>query len=88
MFGCGSKVRKGNASSCFRSTVVIGPQHACLLPAARRSVETPVSGLSATTHINRKDFGLIWNSALETGGIVVGEAVAISLDVEFVKTQG
>ena len=83
MFGCGSKVRKGNASSCFRSTVVIGPQHACLLP-----VETPVSGLSATTHINRKDFGLIWNSALETGGIVVGEAVAISLDVEFVKTQG
>lgn len=57
-------------------------------PAARRSVETPVSGLSATTHINRKDFGLIWNSALETGGIVVGEAVAISLDVEFVKTQG
>jgi polyisoprenoid-binding protein YceI len=43
-------------------------------------------GLSATTRINRKDFGLIWNSALETGGIMVGEEVTITLDVEFVKT--
>ncbi|MGO9402801.1 MAG: YceI family protein [Terriglobales bacterium] len=42
-------------------------------------------GLSATTHINRKDFGLNWNAALETGGILVGEQVAISVDVEFVK---
>jgi polyisoprenoid-binding protein YceI len=42
-------------------------------------------GLSATTRINRKDFGLTWNAALETGGIVVGEEVAITLDVEFIK---
>jgi len=42
-------------------------------------------GLSATTRINRKDFGLMWNSALETGGIMVGEEVTITLDVEFVK---
>jgi polyisoprenoid-binding protein YceI len=42
-------------------------------------------GLSATTHINRKDFGLTWNAALETGGILVGDEVAITLDVEFVK---
>jgi polyisoprenoid-binding protein YceI len=42
-------------------------------------------GLSATTRINRKDFGLTWNSALETGGIMVGEDVTITLDVEFVK---
>jgi polyisoprenoid-binding protein YceI len=42
-------------------------------------------GLSATTKINRKDFGLTWNSALETGGVLVGEDVAISLDVEFIK---
>jgi polyisoprenoid-binding protein YceI len=42
-------------------------------------------GLSATTRINRKDFGLVWNSALETGGIMVGEEVTITLDVEFVK---
>jgi polyisoprenoid-binding protein YceI len=42
-------------------------------------------GLFATTRINRKDFGLTWNSALETGGIVVGEEVTITLDVEFIK---
>jgi hypothetical protein len=34
---------------------------------------------------NRKDFGLTWNSALETGGLLVGEDVTITLDVEFVK---
>jgi polyisoprenoid-binding protein YceI len=42
-------------------------------------------GLSATTKINRKDFGLTWNATLETGGILVGEDVAISLDLEFLK---
>jgi polyisoprenoid-binding protein YceI len=45
-------------------------------------------GLSATTKINRKDFGLTWNAALETGGILVGEDVQISLDVQFIKSQG
>lgn len=42
-------------------------------------------GLSATTKINRKDFGLTWNAALETGGILVGDEVTITLDVELVK---
>ena len=42
-------------------------------------------GLSATTKINRKDFGLTWNSALETGGILVGDDITITLDVQFVK---
>ncbi len=42
-------------------------------------------GLSATTKINRKDFSLTWNAALETGGILVGEEVTITLDVQFVK---
>ena len=42
-------------------------------------------GLSATTKINRKDFGLTWNAALETGGILVGDDVTITLDVQFVK---
>jgi polyisoprenoid-binding protein YceI len=42
-------------------------------------------GLSATARINRKDFGLTWNAALETGGILVGEEVTITLEVEFVK---
>jgi polyisoprenoid-binding protein YceI len=42
-------------------------------------------GLSATAKINRKDFGLNWNAALETGGFLVGEEVHITLDVQFVK---
>ncbi len=42
-------------------------------------------GLSATTKINRKDFGLTWNAALESGGVLVGEEVAITLDVQFIK---
>jgi polyisoprenoid-binding protein YceI len=42
-------------------------------------------GLSATTKINRKDFGLSWNAALEAGGVLVGEEVTITLDVEFIK---
>jgi polyisoprenoid-binding protein YceI len=41
--------------------------------------------ISATTRINRKDFGLTWNAALETGGVLVGDEVTITLDVEFVK---
>ena len=42
-------------------------------------------GLSATTKINRKDFGLGWNAALETGGVLVGEDVTITLEVQFIK---
>ena len=42
-------------------------------------------GLSATTRINRKEFGLGWNTALETGGILVCEDVTITLDLEFIK---
>jgi len=42
-------------------------------------------GLSATTKINRKDFGLTWNAALEAGSILVGDDVTITLDVQFVK---
>ena len=42
-------------------------------------------GLSATTKVNRKDFGLTWNAALETGGILVGDDVTITLDVQFIK---
>jgi polyisoprenoid-binding protein YceI len=41
--------------------------------------------ISATTKINRRDFALTWNAALDTGGILVGDEVTITLDVEFVK---
>ena len=42
-------------------------------------------GLEATAKINRKDFGLTWNAALETGGVLVGEDVVISLDIQFIR---
>ena len=41
---------------------------------------------SAHTKINRTDFGLTWNQALETGGLLVGEEVKISIDVELLKS--
>ena len=43
------------------------------------------AGFSATTKINRKDWGLTWNQALETGGVLVGEEITISLEVELVQ---
>src|SRR5262245_17105194 len=39
-------------------------------------------GFSATTKIDRKDFGLTWNKALETGGALVGDEVTVRLNVE------
>ena len=43
------------------------------------------SGAVASTKINRKDFGLVWNKALETGGVAVGEEIAINLEIEMIK---
>jgi polyisoprenoid-binding protein YceI len=43
------------------------------------------AGATAAAKINRKDFGLVWNVALETGGLLVGEDVAISLEVELTR---
>ena len=40
------------------------------------------SGASASTTVNRKDFGLVWNKALESGGVVVGDEVKITLEIE------
>ena len=40
------------------------------------------AGFSATTTINRKDFGIEWNAPLETGGVIVGDKVKIELDIE------
>jgi polyisoprenoid-binding protein YceI len=42
------------------------------------------SGASATTHIDRKEFGLVWNKNLDSGGVLVGDDIQISLEVEFV----
>lgn len=44
-------------------------------------------GASATAKINRKDFGLNWNAALEAGGVLVGEQVKISIEVSLVQAK-
>ncbi len=44
-------------------------------------------GFSGTTTINRKDFGLGWNKALEAGGVMVGEDVKVAVETELVKKE-
>ncbi len=40
------------------------------------------AGFSATGKINRKDFGMVWNKALDAGGVLLGEEVEITLNIE------
>ena len=42
-------------------------------------------GATATTKVNRKDFGLHWNAALEMGGVLVGDDVKITIDLEAIR---
>lgn len=44
-------------------------------------------GFSAETTISRKDFGITWNAAMEAGGVLVSDKVAITLDVAFTAPQ-
>ena len=46
-----------------------------------------VAGFTAETRINRKDFGLNWNMALEAGGFLVGDLARIEIEVEAVKAE-
>jgi polyisoprenoid-binding protein YceI len=42
-------------------------------------------GVSASTKIKRSDFGLSWNAALETGGLLVGDDLKITLEISLIK---
>lgn len=42
-------------------------------------------GYTASARINRKDFGLEWNVALEAGGVLVGDEVRITIETELIK---
>jgi polyisoprenoid-binding protein YceI len=42
-------------------------------------------GASATARVNRKDWGLNWNAALEAGGVVVGDEVTLTIDMEAIR---
>ena len=62
---------------------VEGPTPAIKDPWGNRRV-----GGQATAKIHRKDFGLVWNEALETGGVVVGDEVEITIDMEIYRKPG
>ena len=42
-------------------------------------------GFTAETEVNRKDFGLEWNVALETGGVLVGDKIKLTIDAEWIR---
>lgn len=48
---------------------------------------TTKRGATATTKINRKDFGLTWNKSLEAGGVLVGDEVSIVIDIQMDKVE-
>ena len=43
------------------------------------------AGVTGSTKINRKDFGLVWNTLTETGGLVVGDEVKITIEAELIQ---
>lgn len=43
-------------------------------------------GFSAETEVNRKDYGLEWNVALEAGGVLVGDKIKLAIDTEWIKS--
>lgn len=45
------------------------------------------AGFTITGKLNRKDFGLTWNAALEAGGVLVGEEIKLNVDVELLKQK-
>jgi polyisoprenoid-binding protein YceI len=45
------------------------------------------AGFSAEGKLNRKDFGMVWNKALDSGGLVVGDEVQIRLEIECIKEK-
>jgi polyisoprenoid-binding protein YceI len=54
---------------------------------ARSPWGTTSAGFSASTSIDRRDWGLTWNQALETGGILVGDTVKIEIELELIQQQ-
>ena len=45
------------------------------------------AGFTAEGKVNRKDFGMVWNNALDSGGLIVGDEVLIKLDIECIKAK-
>ena len=46
------------------------------------------AGVSATTKLKRKDFGIVWNKAMDGGGVVVGDDIDVAIEIEGVRRDG
>lgn len=82
----------GDAITVYGDLTIRGTTKEVALKGSFRGVNTDPwgnqrAGFTASTVINRHDYGLNWNKALETGGVVVGENVTISLEVQAVKVK-
>ena len=76
----GAAVRPGLAFRIVGDLTIRGTTHEVALDAVWHG--NTVAGFSASTRIDRRDFGLTWNVALETGGVLVGNEVKIELEVQ------
>ena len=54
---------------------------------ARSPWGTTSAGFSATTTLDRKEWGLTWNQALETGGVLVGDKIKVNIEIDLVKQE-
>ncbi len=54
-------------------------------PAYKTPFGQTVRGAHATTKVDRKDFGVVWNKALDGGGVLVGNEVALDLNIELTE---
>ena len=56
-------------------------------PAVKDPWGNTKSGFTATTKLNRKDFGVQWNKSIDGGGVVVGDEVSVTIELEVVKKK-
>lgn len=90
------KIQKGSGDGNYKITgdltlhgvtkEVVLDFEGTLKPIKSPQGKTIIGGM-ASTKINRKDFGLTWNAALETGGVAVGEEVTITIDTEMTQAD-
>lgn len=81
---------QGNDITVYGDLTVRGTTREVALKGSYRGENTDPwgnarAGFSASTVINRHDYGLKWNKALETGGVVVGDEVTINLEIQGVR---
>lgn len=78
---------KVNGELTIRDTTKEVPLNVEFLGAAKDPWGNERVAFTATSKINRKDFGIKWNKLLEAGGLVVGDNVKIEIDIEGIKKK-